>query len=325
MTARIITAPNVNGALTDGLWHLRTSGYREDSRNGPVIVAPGPVITQYLRPQERLVSHAERDANHVFHLMETIWMLAGERNVKWLLPFNANFSQYAEANDIQHGAYGHRWRHGFGLDQIWEALAELRKPNNRRVVIGMWAPMHDLGSPARDVPCNTHIYLQVIRGHLEMTVCCRSNDVIWGAYGANAVHFSVLQELLARALGVDVGTYTQFSNNYHLYTEMGQGEKLLHNPPQGDKYASGEWEPIELLRIPEGLSEFLDDCRHFVLPGGEDYDYQTSFMREVANPLRIAYLERKAGKEWTGMLAAIPSCDWKSAFIEWAARREEKK
>jgi len=324
MSARIITATNVNGALTDGLWHLRTCGYKEDSRNGPVIVAPGPVITQYLRPVERLVSHPERDANHVFHLMETIWMLAGRRHVGWLLPFNARFAEYAEGNLLQHGAYGHRWRHLFGLDQVWEAVAQLRKPNNRRVVIGMWHPMHDLGTDARDVPCNTHIYLQVLRGHLEMTVCCRSNDVIWGAYGANAVHFSFLQELIATALGVDVGTYTQFSNNFHLYTELGQGAALLQNPPSGDKYATGEWKAISVLQPLEPLADFLTDCATFVSDEGQDAEYKTAFMREVANPLRIAYLARKAGEQWVGMLSAIPDCDWKSAFIEWAARREEK-
>jgi hypothetical protein len=52
---------------------------------------------------------------------------------------------------------------------------------------------------------------------LDLTVCCRSNDAIWGAHGANAVHFSVLQEYLAARIGVGVGTMYQWSNNYHAY------------------------------------------------------------------------------------------------------------
>jgi thymidylate synthase len=54
---------------------------------------------------------------------------------------------------------------------------------------------------------------------LDLTVLCRSNDVVWGAYGANAVHFSVLQEYLAGRIGVDVGVMYQFSNNYHGYVD----------------------------------------------------------------------------------------------------------
>ena len=43
--ARIITTRNVNQALPDALWHLHVAGERETSRNGAVLVAPGPVIT----------------------------------------------------------------------------------------------------------------------------------------------------------------------------------------------------------------------------------------------------------------------------------------
>jgi hypothetical protein len=50
-----------------------------------------------------------------------------------------------------------------------------------------------------------------------MTVFCRSNDLIWGAYGANAVHMSILQEYVACGLARPVGHYWQVSNNYHVY------------------------------------------------------------------------------------------------------------
>lgn len=324
MTARIITARNVNEALIAGLWHLRTAGIPQTSRNGPVIVAPGPVITQYARPWERLVSSGKRDANHVFHLMETIWMLAGERDVRWLLQFNSQYGQYAEDNHIQHGAYGHRWRSLFLRDQILDAVQELRKPGNRRVVIGMWHPMHDLGSAAKDVPCNTHIYFQVIDGRLEMTVCCRSNDIIWGAYGANAVHFSMLQELMARELGAKQGSYYQFSNNFHLYVEMGQGRELLDMPPSEDQYAtSHKMDRVPLLSPIEPLAMFLRDCELFVR--GDMGALNTDFMRKVALPLHDAYLTRKRGEDCTDALwKCIPS-DWKEMFIQWKERRDGSK
>ena len=49
--------------------------------------------------------------------------------------------------------------------------------------------------------------------------------MLWGAYGANAVHMSVLQEYVATALNVSIGTYTQMSDSLHIY-ENKQWKKL---------------------------------------------------------------------------------------------------
>lgn len=102
-------------------------------------------------------------------------------------------------------------------------------PTNDEIIVGE----DDLRGSWRTRPCNTHAYLRVRDSSLSMTqaeldtvgpervldltICCRSNDVLMGAYGANAVHFSVLQEYLAARIGVGVGTLYQVSNNYHVY------------------------------------------------------------------------------------------------------------
>lgn len=320
MPVKHIQARNVNQALAEAIWHLRVEGTESKSRNGPVIRSRGPVITEYVRPDERLVSCAIRDANHVFHLMESIWMMCGGKNVEWLLQFNSAFKQYAEENGDQYGAYGHRWRDHFRVDQLSLALEELRTPDNRRVVMAMWDPRADLAAHVRDVPCNTHIYFEVIGDRLNMTVCCRSNDIVWGAYGANAVHFSILQELMAFEIGVEVGRYYQFSNNFHLYTELGQGAELFDNPFSiNDDYAEGRIKPMPLLRGEERLWHFLRDCQVFV--DGTEHKMETFFMRCVAQPLKVAYLERKAKREWRHVVDTIPDCDWKQMFLDWTERR----
>jgi hypothetical protein len=321
--ANSIIARNVNHALVDGIWLLRTNGLREDSRNGPVVVAPGPVATTYLHPTERVLWSSQRDANPVFHLMEAIWMLAGQRNVSWLSQFSGNIARYAEDNGIMHGAYGHRWRDHFGQDQLLTIVEMLRRnPNERRCVLQMWDVDIDLGADKRDIPCNTHAYFDCRGGRLNMTVCNRSNDIVWGAYGANAVHFSMLQELIAAGVGLPVGTYTQFSNNYHLYLEMEPARTLFEHPSTAvyDPYCGAEPPQIVPMVGPnEDWQDFLGDCRYFV-DGG--HDMQTKFMAVVAEPLRLAYMGRKHGvSEWTRPLMCMPECDWKRAFVAWAARR----
>lgn len=334
MKTKILPVTNVNQAFYDGIWWLRSAGIKADSRNGPVIRAPGPVITEYSNPRERLLFNPVRDANPVFHLMEAIWMLAGENNIQWLLQFNSAFGAYAEDDGEMHGAYGHRWRNTLGFDQIEAVIRMLiRDPASRQAVIQMWSAqihgMNDLLGNWNDRPCNTHLYFEVADGRLNMTICCRSNDMLWGAYGANAVHFSILQEVIAHGVGVPVGMMYQFSNNFHVYTEREQIKALWETPPQYsyDMYTIFEEEDGEaarnrpILSLSESVSELLRDCERLV--AGET-SFHTAFMWQVALPLMKSYLARKAdpgGETWRAHLANVPKCDWKLAYQQWTDRR----
>lgn len=238
---------NVQEAYVRGLRYLVDYGVREDTRNGPALVLDEPMVTIYERPLERVLVDPARDANPFFHLLESIWMLAGRRDVASLEPFNAGLKRYSDDGENYHGAYGWRWREHFEkdhtgdyqttppIDQVLQVIELLRaNPNDRRVVIGMWDPTLDLGRDGLDFPCNTHIYFRARTSGsigregllvsdvplLDMTVCCRSNDAVWGAYGANAVHFSVLLEFVAAACGFGVGRMIQLSNNFHVYTDV---------------------------------------------------------------------------------------------------------
>jgi hypothetical protein len=326
-----ITVRNVNQALSEGFWRMRSFGVTEQSRNGPVLVAPGPVMTIYKCPWERVLFNPTRDANPVFHLVEALWMIAGRNDVKPLLAFNSKFAAYAENDGLQHGAYGRRWRSHFGVDQISMVVNELRRdPQSRRAVIGMWDPEHDLGAQKRDVPCNTTIYFEIRGGALEMTVCCRSNDMLWGAYGANAVHMSILQELIACELRVQVGVYRQFSNNFHLYTDLPIVREFLDAPPSNsDKYAAREVVSHSLLLRGETLESFTDDCEKLVgiLNSADGHGgWQTAFFQEIASPVIRAFLDRKAtGKfEPVKYMGGDVAVDWHVAYNEWAQRRNAK-
>ena len=313
-----LRARNVNYAFKDAWWLLRANGAQEPSRNGPVMVAPEPVITVYTHPTERVLFNPTRDANGVFHLMESIWMLAGQNTVGWLGQFSANIKTYAEDNGEIHGAYGYRWRKWFGFDQLKRIVQVLKQdPTSRQAVLQMWDPTADLVGQWRDRPCNTEVFFDCRNGILNMTVVCRSNDILWGAYGANVVHFSVLQEVIAAGCGVPVGVYRQFSNNWHAYLENEQVQHFLTSPPLESYDAYGLCQPYPLVQPWETVEDFLADCEVFVQDNGALL--RTDFMNKVAQPLRYAYLARKAGQPWR--LETIADCDWKLAFKQWTERR----
>jgi len=327
-----IAGRNVNDVFTDAMWYMRTldESHIEQSRNGPVLVAPGSFLSTYLCPWERVLFDARRDANPTFHLMEALWMLAGQQDIRWLSQFNTNIARYAD-DGVINGAYGFRWRYHFGeVDQIRAVVNVLRAdPLSRRAVINMWDPRQDLNQDWKDVPCNTTVYFDLRGGKLNMTVCCRSNDAIWGCYGANAVHFSMLQEYVAAFLKTPMGTYTQFSNNFHIYTDLPLWQKYKNMPPIfAPRYRnrpSDQWSDpfvIPMISQDEKAGEFKEDCFRIIL----GQRCKTDFMRRVAEPMRDAYLSRKAGDR-QGLqesLTRMANCDWWYALTNWINRRDNR-
>lgn len=323
-----IIARNVHEALGSGLEHLFDSGELRTSRNGPVLVAPEPVLTVYRHPQQRVLLSPTRDANPFFHLMEALWMLGGREDLAWPLNFNSRFSEYSDDGKVISGAYGFRWRKYFGRDQLSLAIKELKEnPESRRVVVAMWSP-NDLGRPSRDLPCNTHIYFSIHDGALNMTVNNRSNDALWGAYGANAVHFSILMEYVAAAVNVKIGTYYQFSNNLHVYTDILSEEKaraiiaecgelsteaqitfplVLTNPLIGTDIEAWDRDLGAFLRRPDDVGQ----------------KFQDPFFKMVAAPMFLAWKCRQAKDYYQALdvVSMIAAPDWRMACKEWLERR----
>src|SRR5262245_17470357 len=142
-------------------------------------------------------------------------------------------------------------------------------PNDRRSVLQMWSADLDLGRVSKDLPCNTTATFQVSHdGKLDMCVFNRSNDIVWGAYGANAVHFAMLLEYMALWAGYPVGQYRQISVNYHCYSDQYDKhysliQKMdaagyLHNP-----YHEGQVRTICMTRA-NGVNSVDRDIRHIL-------------------------------------------------------------
>lgn len=360
----IIYARNVNEAFSRGLERLIFLGRKEQSRVGDVLVMPTPVVTVYNAPWERVLFNETRDANPFFHLMESVWMLAGHRDAVWLDRYVRNFSErFAEDNGEMHGAYGYRWRQHFGdrMDQFQGVAELLRKdPTTRRAVLAMWDPVVDLNLPRRDLPCNTHVYFRARKPDeseliqskthkglvLDITVCNRSNDAVMGAYGANAVHMSVMGEVIAGLAGMRLGRYYQQSNNFHIYerdldkfnldtTYYASNFYIGHTdnkyPLQAQLICGDSDDPAELQAEAKRV---LVDCRDFCealdQPDREldlllAEQAKSRWFRETVIPMQISHDLYRAGKrkEALSYLGNRMShlSDWSAAGQSWIQRR----
>jgi len=331
---RTIVIRNVHQALAEGAYQLLNFGVEASSRNGPVKVMPVPLTTAYLRPQERVLFHPERDANPFFHLFEALWMLHGDNDVAFPKMFNSKFDAYSDDGVTFNAAYGHRWRKHFGRDQLKLIIDALDKdPTCRRQVLGMWDPRHDLGLQSKDLPCNTQAYFQVdMDGKLQMMVTNRSNDLIWGAYGANAVHFSFLQEYVAQSLGREMGIYYQVSFNTHYYVDTHSQlvQALADKAPQPPQqytcpYSSGAVSvTVPLMSLPRGRWDRELDT---FMKLRDKVSYTDPFFQHVAVPLYRAYMAFKSTRatRFEEAYREIGQCaaqDWMVACKEWMTRRE---
>ncbi len=133
---------------------------RRPSRNGSVMVIDEPVTVTYTHPRERVLFNAARDANPFFHLMESLWMLAGRNDVAPLAYYSKQMSRYSDDGKTLNGAYGYRWRRastwgptpdsslseGFNpTDQLNIIINHLKAdPHSRRAVLQMWNVEDDL-------------------------------------------------------------------------------------------------------------------------------------------------------------------------------------
>lgn len=312
-----VTEMNVPCIYAETMIRMKIEGIEEESRNGTVLTCEDLFVLSLLDPQERVLFDPVRDANPFFHVMEFIWMMAGSNDVNWITRFNSNYRRYADG-DIVHGAYGHRWRNHFGDINQLTGVIDLIKGDRttRRAVLGMWDPRVDL-EPHNDLPCNTHAYFRIDSDdRINMTICSRSNDILWGMLGANVVHMTMLLELIAHGVEEDMGMYQVVSNNAHVYTGLEKYEQLINTRDPVDRYQSHAVSPIQLLTAREKVEDFLQDAYEFVHHNSGAA--RTKWFQNVAWPMRHAWEDKEQRTEW---IKKIQAEDWQLACSEWTARR----
>ena len=335
---KTITIRNVNEAIPLALHMLVADGKEISPRGLLTLELEEPVTTTFKSPLERVLLIPERDANPFFHLMEALWILAGRQDVDWLAQFNSNIASYSDDGDTFHAAYGYRLRHQQGFDQIQAAINLLSSDKDtRQCVLQIWDAQSDLGTCSKDIPCNDIIMFKIRNDKLNMTVCNRSNDVIWGAYGANVVQFSMLQEYIANKVGVEVGVYNQVSDSFHVYVDNPQF-KILKALPYSDfnpyKYdvfpypmnAELEGWDDELalfcaLLDPDPNLDTAPILKKVKVREGESL-FTIPFFINVAIPMYNCWIGHKMSKNGLMLIDTIHASDWKMAATQWLSKRE---
>ena len=296
----VFTIDCPNAGLVHVTETLLEYGARSSSRNGDVLRFTVPVCLRYDNPRRRILDWDARDANHFFHHFEAMWMLAGREDLAPLTFFNKGISQYSDDGLILRGtAYGRRWRHHYGFDQLEAVIKRLTEnPDDRRGVLTMWDPQ-DLVGTTQDFACNMQVIFTTrpdMHGNmvLDMTVTNRSNDLIYGSMGSNLFHFSLLHEYVAKRTRIPIGSYFQISTNLHLYVDNPVASRVLDAVRRGDVPPESPDTDTSLTDLHERENIPHQPFDNLVSWGAAS-EHDDEYIAKVARPLAQAYAVFKQG------------------------------
>ena len=169
-------------------------------------------------PRARL-SRSEMRGKIFSALGELFWCLSGSNKVEFIEHYLSKYGENSDdGGDTIHGAYGPRIFGQNELDQVRNVVNLLKDEkyhDSRRAIIQIFAAS-DLRKHYRDVPCTCTLQALLRHGRLNLIVYMRSNDAYLGLPHDIFV-FTMLQELIARALQADIGFYQHMVGHLHLY------------------------------------------------------------------------------------------------------------
>jgi thymidylate synthase len=213
------------------------------------------VAIELTNPRARL-SRTETRGKPFSCLGELCWYLAGSNAVDFISYYIGKYREFSE-NGIVFGGYGPRLVNRKGVNQL-RRIAEIlsKNPVSRRAVVQLF-DAEDLSEYHCDIPCTCTLQFMVRGARLHAFTHMRSNDAYLGLPHDIFV-FTMFQEMLARELGVEVGSYNHMVGSMHLYETnkaeakqfLGEGwqstEKPMPPMPLGNP-----WPAIEVLLAAE--------------------------------------------------------------------------
>jgi thymidylate synthase len=268
-------------------------------------------------PRARL-SSSETRLKLFSALGEFVWYVAGSDDPEFIAHYIPWYKNVKLDGGRVPGAYGPRLFGSAPNDQFRKAIQVLRERRTSRRAVAQLYRAEDLAlsigadstSELLEVPCTCTLQFLIREETLQLVVHMRSNDAYRGL-PHDVFCFTMLQELVARALGIEPGIYVHSVGSLHLYEEDWQWAReylqegwhsMTPMPPMpGGDQANNI---AELVRIERRIRTQQDDSGLGALP---------TYWRDIATLLRAhSRLEGSSLEEQTNALRETReqvSCD----------------
>ena len=176
-------------------------------------------------------------------ILELLWFLRGDSNVKWLQERGCTiWDEWAGADGSLGPVYGVQWRSwptpgGGHIDQIAQVVQQLKtNPDSRRIIVSAWN-VAELDQMAL-MPCHALFQFYVApatspggRGKLSCQLYQRSADIFLGV-PFNIASYALLTMMLAQQCDLDLGDFIWTGGDCHIYNDhMAQTTLQLSRTP----------------------------------------------------------------------------------------------
>ena len=172
-------------------------------------------------PRARILQNPLRNFRKRFMVAEFIWMMSGKCNLDQIEFYNKKMRDFSDDGISLHGAYGPRLRHWSlqhgDVDQLETCLQRLKDDiYTRQAVVVIIDPAIDFTVKTKDIPCNNYLQFLYRDNRLHLMCYVRSNDLLLG-FPYDIWHWTMLQEMYASILNVELGNYHHMVGSLHIY------------------------------------------------------------------------------------------------------------
>ena len=215
-------------------------------------------------------------------ILELLWFLRGDSNVRWLQERGCTiWDEWAAADGSLGPVYGVQWRSwptpgGGHIDQIQQVIDTLKtNPDSRRILVSAWN-VAELNQMAL-MPCHALFQFYVAPsqvagepGKLSCQLYQRSADIFLGV-PFNIASYALLTHMVAQQCDLQVGDFIWTGGDCHLYNNhLQQVQTQLARAPY-------PYPTLHIQRRPQSLFDYtLED---FVVA---DYQHHAPIKAPVA-------------------------------------------
>ena len=194
-------------------------------------------------------------------IVELLWFLRGDSNVKWLQERGCTiWDEWAREDGSLGPVYGVQWRSwptpgGGHIDQIQQVMDTLKSnPDSRRIIVSAWN-VAELDQMAL-MPCHAFFQFYVAppqkagdKPKLSCQLYQRSADIFLGV-PFNIASYALLTHMIAQQCDMDVGDFIWTGGDCHIYANHhDQVELQLSRAPMA-------YPTLRILRKPDSIFEY---------------------------------------------------------------------
>jgi thymidylate synthase len=295
-------------------------------------------LLRLTNPRGRLGRSVER--SRIYSAIgELTWYLSGSSELAHIAHYISAYTESSDDKQTLAGAYGPRIfdpgraRDDQPYSDEWHRVIDLlkRRPGSRNAVIQLY-DNEDGRKAGLDIPCTCTLHFAIRRKRLDLHVHMRSNDAFLGL-PHDVFAFTMLQEIAARELGVELGKYHHSVASLHLYDD--DSEKKVRARTRAQSYldeglfgkvfmpampVGNPWPSIRALLSAE--RELRSNLANYVPPSG-----LLPYWEDLATLLRVHSVARADGSndELKKLLAGLHFEGYQLYIRDRISKRQERR